>query len=96
MRLGLTERARKRREQEAIVQRISDEVAKQEAEGARLEREVVELTRALAQLRQEKETVERAAFVLARDVEQKRVERRNAELEVQRATGMFIARLERM
>lgn len=87
---------KKQREQEAIVQRISDEAEKQEAEAARLDREVATLTTGLAQFRQDKETVERAAFALARDVEQKRVERRNAEMEVQRATRMFIARLERL
>lgn len=86
---------KKRRDQEAVVQKITDEAVKQETEAARLERDAAELAGTLAQLRGDRETVEREAFTLAREVEQKRVERRNAELEVQRATRMFIARLDR-
>lgn len=80
-------------ETHAAVQTIETETATHAAEAARLARETDALDQQLAELRAQRQRAHEAAFALARQVEQGRIDRRSADLEIQRTTKMVAARL---
>lgn len=84
---------KKRRDTEAALRVVETEAAAHAAEAARLTQETEALDHQLAALRAQKQRAHEAAFALARQVEERRIDRRNADLEVQRTTRMVAARL---
>ncbi len=84
---------KKRRDAEGALLAIESEATKHAAEAARLARETEALDRQLTDLRAQKQRAHEAAFALERQVEQGRIDRRNADLEIQRTTKMVAARL---
>jgi hypothetical protein len=84
---------RKRRDYETAVATLQQQAAAQEAETAKLTHEIADLAERVTGLRDRKDEVEREAFDLSRAVARQRIDRRNAELEIQRTTAMVAARL---
>lgn len=84
---------KKRREAEAALHVVETEADAHAAEAARLARETDALDRQLAELRTQKQRAQATAFALVRHVEERRIDRRNADLEIQRTTKMVAARL---
>ena len=91
------ERARlekKNRDFETALAQLATDTATHTTEIERLAHEAEAAEARIAALRAETEKAERAAFDLAKLVEERRIERRNAELEIQRAVKMVAARLD--
>ena len=84
---------KKRRDYETALQKIQTEADAHAAGVRQLAQESASLEQELAALRAQKRQTESAAFELARKVEEHRVERRTAEIEIQRTTKMVAARL---
>lgn len=90
------ERARdaaRRREHEIALAAVDRETATHRAHVEQLARELDHLHGQLTVLRQEKAAKETAVFDLARDVEQKRIDRRVVEIEIQRTTKVAVKQL---
>lgn len=90
------ERAReasRRREHEAALAAVDRDTATHRAHIEQLARELDQLHGQLATLRQEKASTDTAVFDLARDVEQKRIDRRVVEIEIQRTTKVAVKHL---
>ncbi|MES2693771.1 MAG: hypothetical protein V4773_09885 [Verrucomicrobiota bacterium] len=81
------------REHEATVAGVDGHTAAHRAEISQLARELDQLHTQLTALRVEKDSVETAVFDLARNVEQKRIDRRVVEIEIQRTTKMVATQL---
>jgi hypothetical protein len=84
---------KKQRDYEAVVATLRDQAETQEAEAARLTAEIASLGAKLDALRATRNATDRETFDLARVVALQRVDRRNAEIELQRTTAMVAARL---
>jgi hypothetical protein len=69
--------------------RIAEDTARDTGKAASLAGSVAEREKELAALRSARDTVNHEAFELARQVELARIQKRNAELEVQRLTEMI-------
>jgi hypothetical protein len=76
-----------------LLRSLAEETDRQVAETEKLTRETAALERQLAELRTKRETSGAEAFALARHVEQDRVARRTAEIELQRTTKMVAVRI---
>jgi len=84
---------KKQRDHEAALANLESAAAKSFAEVAAVEREIAALEEKLTATRAAAEQHGQAAFALLRQVERQRVDRRNAELEIQRATKVVMLRL---
>lgn len=90
------ERAReaaRRREHEIALAAVDRDTATHRAHIEQLARELDHLHGQLTILRQEKAAKETAVFDLAREVEQKRIDRRVVEIEIQRTTKVAVKQL---
>lgn len=90
------ERARegaRRREQEIALSAVDRDTATHRAHIQQLARELDHLHGQLTLLRQEKVAKETAVFDLAKEVEQKRIDRRVVEIEIQRTTKVAVKQL---
>lgn len=74
---------------EAENQRIQDAINEFVAKGDTYAKEISQLEIQLNSLRSQKEKLNREAFEFSKQVEQARIEKRNAELEIQRMTDMI-------
>ena len=81
----------KRQEFDALLARIAGQASLHEKRAAALAASVFAAEQRLAVLRTQKEQTNREAFDLARSVELQRIDRRNAEIELQRMTRMLLA-----
>ena len=79
----------KRLKQEAADKEVTDATAKALAEAAASQKEASRLEVELDALHKAKDKATQEAFDLARAVEKAKVDRRNAELEIQRTTAMI-------
>ena len=77
---------------EAEGQKIKDATDKHNAESDRLAKEAAKLEIQLDSLRRDKETANRECFESAKRVEYAKIDKRNAELEIQRTTEMIARR----
>ena len=77
-----------RLEKEAQDKAIRDETAKFEDEAARLTKEIAALERDIATLREKREQTNRESFELAKQVELAKIDRRTAEMDLQRMYEM--------
>lgn len=84
--------AERRAKWEAAGKDIADSTAKFKAETAKLSQEAQDLEIALLEIRKQRETAASEAFDLTKKVEMARIEKRNAELQVQRMTEMVSKR----
>jgi hypothetical protein len=84
---------KKLRDYETVMAKIVSETMTHAAEAERLETEAATVAREFAALQARKADLERKAVAAAHDVERRRMERRNAEMEAQRAASMMVARL---
>ncbi len=84
----------RRRKQEEKDQAIRDETAERQADIDKMANEKGMLEAQLAETRRARLEAEAAAFEAARQVELAEVERRNAELEIQRAAGLIAAKMD--
>lgn len=85
--------AKKKTDYADAMRRLTEERATYSAEAAKYSAEVATLEKQLADLRTQKETASREAFELTRQVELPKIERRTAELEVQRTYAMVASRV---
>ena len=76
------------REKDEQDKKIQDETAKFENESAALTKQIAGLESQIADLRNKREATNREALELAKNVELTKIERRNAELEIQRMYDM--------
>ena len=89
------EKAKKKRdEMKANDDRIRQETKDELTKGEKLSKDLGELEVKLLEQRRNKERLQQDTFKAARDVELMKIERRAAELEIQRATDMVITRTE--
>ncbi len=96
------ERARKDREkeekaradQEAEDKKVRDETAKLEGEAASLTKQIADEQKLIADLREQKDKTTRDVFDGAAKVELAKIERRNAELEIQRMYDMVAQKVD--
>ncbi len=87
-----TDRAKeekKVREYQEVLKALRDESAKYSAEADKLSKESADLELQIAQARTNKETLNRESFDLAKAVELAKINRRNAELEIQRMIDLL-------
>ena len=85
---------KKRRDYDAMMATLRAQDESQAAELAQISAEVTRLSAELKDRRAKQQESEREAFELARTIELRRIDRRNAELEIQRTTAMVAARLD--
>ena len=85
--------AKKRRDSENIIATLQTQAEDQEADLARLASETEALKTQLTRARTRRDMLERETFDLARAVELQRIDRRSADMEIQRTTAMVTARL---
>ena len=83
----------KRRDFEAMVAKAAADATAHAAIAEKLERDVAIAERELSDLRTGRDQMERDTFELAQRVERQRIERRSAEIDLQRTTQMVLARL---
>ena len=74
----------KRAKWESVGKQIADDTAGYQAQAGKNAAEIKRLEAKLAAIRVEKENASRTAFDLAKEVETARIQKRNAELEIQR------------
>jgi hypothetical protein len=87
------DKERARREKTAAMDKqIADETNAALADGDKSQKEINALELELKRLHQEKDRLGREAFDVAKQVEMQRVEKRNAEMEIQRFTEMIARR----
>lgn len=84
---------KREREYQDANDRLSRDIAEFSGEADKFAKEAAELDIALAKLRTRKESAAREAFELAKQVELAKIERRNAEIEIQRMVDMVAQRL---
>jgi hypothetical protein len=84
---------KKRRDDEAVTASLKEDGDIQTAQAEKLAQDLATLAAQITALRAQKEVADREGFELARAVALQRVDRRNAEIEVQRTTAMVAARL---
>ena len=75
---------KKRKNYEDIMNRLRDDVTANTTEADKLTKEANDLELQISNLRTQKEKMNRETFELAKRVEQAKISRRNAELEIQR------------
>lgn len=75
---------------EAQSKEIADATARYNAEAAKYSKQVTELEGQLADFRKKKDTLTRESFDLLKQVELALIDKRNAELEIQRMTKMVV------
>jgi chromosome segregation ATPase len=85
--------AKKKADYADAMRRLTEERETYAAEAAKFTAEVATLEKQLADLRAQKDAAAREAFELVRQVELPKIERRNAELEVQRTYAMVASRV---
>lgn len=85
--------AKKKTDYADAMRRLSEEQQTYAAEAAKFSAEAAALEKQLADLRGRKEAAGREVFDLVRQVELPKIERRNAELEVQRTYAMVASRV---
>jgi chromosome segregation ATPase len=81
------------REKEEQDKKIQDETAKFENEAADLTKQIAGLENQIANLRSKREAMNREALELSKKVEMTKIDRRNAELEIQRMYDMVAQRV---
>jgi hypothetical protein len=84
---------KKTREYEEGLKALRDEAAKYSTEADKLSKEAADLELQISQARTEKEKLNRETFDLAKVVEQTKIDRRTAELEIQRTVEMVAKKL---
>jgi septal ring factor EnvC (AmiA/AmiB activator) len=82
-----------RHDREEADRQIADETAKFENEAASLTKQISDMEKEIAGLRAKREDVSRALFDAAAKVELAKIDRQNAELEIQRMYGMVAQRV---
>lgn len=88
------ERAEKKeRDYQEAIQKLNDDIALFSGEADKLAKEASDLELQLNNQRNQKEAANRMAFDMAKQVELAKVNRRNAELEIQRMVDMVAQRL---
>ena len=85
--------AKKLGEHENALRQLEAEALINEVAVAALEADAAELQESIAATRAQQLQIAEEAFALSRAVEIGRIERRSADLEIQRATGIVVARL---
>jgi hypothetical protein len=81
-------------EQEAEDKKVRDETAKLEGEAASLTKQIADEQKVISDLRAEKDKMTRAVFDGAANVELAKIDRRNAELEIQRMYDMVAQKVD--
>lgn len=84
---------KKQRDYEDAISKLKEDVAAYSSESDTFAKEYADLEVKLVQLRDRKEAEDRATFELAKQVELGKIERRTAEMEIQRMVGMVSGRL---
>lgn len=79
---------------ETALAHLQQQTATHETEAAKLAVDLERMATELGELRKKRTEVDDEAFTLSREVTLQRVERRNAELELQRTTAMIALRLQ--
>jgi predicted nucleic acid-binding Zn-ribbon protein len=82
-----------RREKEDNDRKIRDETAKWESDAVNYSKQITDLQAQIAALRTQKENVNREVFDAAARVERAKIDRRNAELEIQRMYEMVAGKV---
>lgn len=85
--------AKKEREYQDIINQLKGDLATYSGEGDKLQKEANDLELQISKARTEKEQLNRQSFELAKQVELQKVNRRNAELEIQRMVDMVAQRV---
>ena len=86
--------AKRRADREAASQKIADATAEYNAEADKLAKEAADLELKLREIRNQRDAVSAEAFELTKKVEMARIDKRTAELEIQRMTAMVSKRAE--
>jgi len=89
----LAKEEKKKRDYEEGLKALNDEATKYSTEADKLSKEVADLELQISQGRTDKEKLNSATFDLAKNAEQLKINRRNAELEVQRMIEMVSKKL---
>jgi chromosome segregation ATPase len=89
----LAKEEKKKKEYEDIMKTLKDEAAKYSTEADKLSKEAADLEIQISQARTDKEKLNRETFDLAKQVEQTKINRRTAELEIQRLVEMVAKKL---
>ena len=84
---------KKVRDYEDSMKALKDEETKYASEADKFSKEAAELELKISQARTDKEKLNRETFDLAKDVEQTKIDRRNAEIEIQRMIEMVSKKL---
>lgn len=85
--------AKKQRDYETALHAVEADARTHETAVATLTEEAAALEAELAKLRTARQQLEQRTFELTRNVETNRIERRNADLDIQRATAILASRL---
>lgn len=80
----LAKEEKKRKEYDDIMKSLQDEADKYVAESDKYAKEIADLELQISQARTDKEKMSKETFELAKKVEQTKINRRNAEIEIQR------------
>ncbi len=85
---------KKERDYEDAMKALRDETGKYTSEGDKLAKEAADLEIQLSQTRTQKEDLNRETFDLDKEVEMRKINRRNAEIEIQREIAIVGKKLE--
>jgi chromosome segregation ATPase len=89
----LAKAEKKQREYDDIMKKLKDESTDYSVQSAKLSKEAAELEVLITQTRNEREKLNREALELSKQVELAKINRRNAELEIQRTMEMVAVKL---
>jgi len=85
--------AKKKKDYDDAMKRLNDEANDYAAQAAKLSKESADLEAGIAQTRADRERINRETLDLSKEVEQAKINRRVAELEIQRMVDMVAKRL---
>lgn len=89
----LAKAEKKQREYDDVMKKLKDETSDYTVQSTKLAKEAAELEGLITQTRNEREKLNREALELSKQVELAKINRRNAELEIQRTMEMVAVKL---
>jgi chromosome segregation ATPase len=89
----LAKAEKKQREYDDIMKKLKDESTDYSAQSVKFSKEAADLEQQITQTRNEREKLNREALELSKQVELAKINRRNAELEIQRTMEMVAVKL---
>ncbi|MDI1250458.1 MAG: hypothetical protein PSV13_16465 [Lacunisphaera sp.] len=89
----LAKAEKKQREYDDVMKKLKDETSDYTVQSAKFAKEAADLEQQITQTRNEREKLNREALELSKQVELAKINRRNAELEIQRTMEMVAVKL---